>query len=624
MSTTFPRQGESEIPASSTVPTKQLTAGRRWSIPVALVVYTVMAIALFSSTWLHPTTSSVGGIASTQHDSELVMGFLAWPPFAITHGYNLFFTNYFDYPGGVNLMWNVSMLLPGVVLAPLTQAAGVVLSYNVLMTVALALSAWTAFLLIRRLVSSQIAAGVGGALYGFSPFMLGQSLAHPWITVAFMSPIVLLLLDDIVRVQRRRPLFSGVLLGLAATAQLLIGEEVLATTAVVGFLLICVAAGLYWDQVASHIKPAVIGLASAAVTFALVTAVPVAFQLFGPQRLHGTIQRPNLYVNDALSFFIPSKLFLVAPPSATALSRKFITGNVLEDGAYVGVLLSVLLVFVAVRYWDRLEVRLATLGAVLIAILSMGITIHFAGRNTPIPVVVLGLAFPFLRRYLPGGLMLFLTIAGWLALSHLPVLNNMLPSRLMLHFFLLAGLLIAVWLDDMRAWQPRPRALGWLALAASMVLLLPVLPYPSTPVVVPAFFEGAAAAGIPLGSVALVIPYATRNDARAMVWQAETGMRFRMPEAYALNPQPLGALSSPPPSAIQTQTILVASGHAEPLTDTTRQQILSEIKSWQVQTVIVGPMKNEQPEVDFFTSVFGQAPQSVDGVYVWWGVDSLP
>jgi hypothetical protein len=602
--------------------TNFMTFVRRWGPAVALVVYTVMAFALFSATWVHPTTSSVGGIANTQPDSELVMGFLAWPPFAITRGHNLVFTNYLDYPSGVNLMWNVSMLLPGVVLAPLTQAMGVVLAYNVLMTVGLALSAWTAFLLIRRFVSSQVAAGVGGALYGFSPFMLGQSLAHPWMTVAFMAPVLLLLLDEIIRVQRRRPLISGLLLGVAAAAQVFIGEEVLATTAVTGFLLVCIAAALCRDQVGTHARRAVLGLASAAVTFGMVTVVPVAFQLFGPQHLRGTIQRPNIYASDALSFFIPSKLFALAPPPATAISHRFITGNLLENGSYVGVLLSVLLVFIAIRYWHRLEVKIAVLGAVLIAILSMGITIHFAGRNTPIPVFTLGLAFPILRRYLPGWLMLFLTFAGWLALAKVPVLNNMLPSRLMLYFFLLAGLLVAVWLDDMRAWQTRPRRLGWLALAASLVLLLPGLPYPSTPVVVPAFFEGGAASRIPVGSVALVIPYATRNDARAMVWQAETRMRFRMPEGYALNPQPLGALSSPPPSVTRTQTILVAVGRADPLTDTTRQQILGEIKSWQVETLIVGPMNNEQQEVDFFTSVLGRAPESVDGVYVWWAVDS--
>jgi hypothetical protein len=155
--------------------------------------------------------------------------------------------------------------------------------------------------------------------------------------------------------------------------------------------------------------------------------------------------------------------------------------------------------------------------------------------------------------------------------------------------------------------------------------LLPVLPFPSTPVAVPAFFAGGAVARIPAGSVALVIPFSRASDARAMVWQEQAGMRFRMPEGYAFRPDagPSRVSLSPPPSATLDQAIGVGKGQAAPLTETTRQQILGELKSWHVQTVVIGPMTYEQQEVDLFTAIFGQAPETVDGVNVWWGVDAL-
>jgi hypothetical protein len=451
--------------------------------------------------------------------------------------------------------------------------------------------------------------------------MIAQSLGHPHVTLAFMPPVLLLLLDEVIRVQRHRPLIAGFLLGSAAAAQLFIGEELLATAAVVGFLLLCLAVACVGSKVRSHARHAAIGLVCAGVVFVVLTAVPVAFQFFGPQRLVGNIQPPNTYVSDAWSFFVPTNLFLLSPASARALAGKFSAG-VVETNSYVGVVLSVLLAVIVVTYWRRLEVRLAALGAVLIAILSMGSTIHISGKTSSIPVFALGLVFPLLQRYLPGRLMLYLTFFGWLALSRLPVLDKVIPSRLMVYFYLLAGLLIAVWLDELRAWQPRVRLLGRLAAAASLALLLPALPYPSTPEPVPAFFAGGAASKIPAGSVALVIPYSVAGDARAMVWQEQAGIRYRMPEGYAFNPN-LGSQLSPPPSATQTQVIAVAEGRSSSLTDETRQQIRSELKSWHVQTVIIGPMDYEQQEVDLFTSLFGQAPQTVDGVYVWWDVDAL-
>jgi hypothetical protein len=572
---------------------------------------------MFSSTWVHPTTWSIG----VSGDPQQFIWFLAWPPFAVTHGHNPIFTDYIDYPVGVNLMWNASELLPAMVLSPLTGMSALVLAYNVLMTTAVALSSWTAYLLIRRYVSSLLGAGVGGALYGFSPFMIAHSLGHPHVTVAFMPPVLLMLLDEIVRVQRRPAVVSGLFLGLSGAAQLFIGEELLVTAAGVGFLLLCLAIAVRPDAVRSHAKHSVIGLVCAAVAFAAVTAVPIGFQLFGPQHMRGLIQPPNTFVSDVWSFLLPTRLFLLAPDPAAAFADT-LPGGVVGANAYVGVLLLPLLTITAVRYWNRFEVKVAAMGSAIIAILSMGITIHIGGRVSSIPVFAIGLVFPLLQRYLPGRLMLFLTFFGWFALSQLPVFRNILPDRLMLYFYLLAGLLIAVWLDELRAWQPRQRWVGRLALAAALFLLLPALPYPSTPEPVPTFFAGVEASRIPSGSVALVLPFSTGGDGRAMLWQAQTGMRFRMPEGYAFNPN-RGSQGSPPGSATQSEALAVALGNSVTLTDATRQQIRDELKSWRVQTVVIGPMTNEQEEVDLFTWVLGRAPQAVGGVYVWWDVGSL-
>ena len=588
---------------------------RRVAAAIALAVYAVLAVALFSDTWIRPTTWSIG---VNSGDPQQFMWFLSWPTFALVHGLNPLFTNYQYYPDGVNLMWNTSVLLAGLVLSPITWLGGPVLSYNVLATASLALSAWSAFMLLRRFVSSQLAAGAGALLYGFSPYMTAHSLAHPNLTAAFIPPLVLLLLDDIVRVQGRRPVVAGVLLGLAGAAQLLIGEEVLVTTAIVVVLLVCLAVALRPDQVRPRIKRTLVGLGCAAVVFVVLAAGPILFQLFGPRRVQGVVHPLNVYVSDALSFVVPTRLILLAPDSVVAVSDKFAGGVVLvEVNSYVGVPLILLLVFIAVRYWRRLVVRLASLTALLLAILSMGVTIHYAGKTTAMPVFVLGLAFPLLRRFLPGRLMLYLPLLGWLALSQVPILDNILPTRLMAYFYLLAGLMLAVFLDDMMTRKFAFRTIGLLATAVALIPLIPALPYPSSPEPVPAFFDGHSASRIPAGSVALVVPLSWNADGRAMLWQAAAGMRFRTPEGHATIPEIV-----PKKSRLSEKVKVIADGGAVELTESDRQLILSELSRWQVKTVIVGPMTYENYEVQLFTLLFNREPQQLDGVYVWWGVDS--
>ena len=132
------------------------------------------------------------------------MWFFSWPPFALAHGLTPLFTTYLDYPAGVNLMSNTSMPLVGTALSPVTSIFGPVFAYNTVESLALALSAWSAYLMIRRYVASDIAAGLGGLLYGFSPWMLGESLGHPHVTIAFLPPLIFMAIDEGIIRQRRR------------------------------------------------------------------------------------------------------------------------------------------------------------------------------------------------------------------------------------------------------------------------------------------------------------------------------------------------------------------------------------------------------------------------------------
>ena len=102
----------------------------------ALLIYLLIAAALFSSTWVDPAGSLIG----TPKDPKLFVWYLGWLPHELAQGHNPLFTDHLSYPAGVNLMWNTSMIFPSLLLWPVTAAFGPVVAYNLLITAGIALS----------------------------------------------------------------------------------------------------------------------------------------------------------------------------------------------------------------------------------------------------------------------------------------------------------------------------------------------------------------------------------------------------------------------------------------------------------------------------------------------------
>lgn len=69
----------------------------------------------------------------------------------------------------------------------ITAAAGPVAAYNLL---APTLAAFTAFLLCRRITGKWLPSLVGGYLFGFSSYEIGQLFGHPNLTLVFLLPVM--------------------------------------------------------------------------------------------------------------------------------------------------------------------------------------------------------------------------------------------------------------------------------------------------------------------------------------------------------------------------------------------------------------------------------------------------
>ena len=486
-------------------------------------------------------------------------------------------------------MWNTAIFVPAALLWPVTAVFGPIVSYNVMATAAVALSAWCGYLAARRFVQNHLIAGAAGLLYGFSPYMLAESIRHPHVTLVMFPPLALILLHEILIVQRRNPLLMGALLGLASAVQLLTGEEILASTALVAAIGVALLVLLHPQEAVAHARRALVGLAAGVVSFSVLAGYPLIFQFSGPQRVSGLLQPQNTYVSDTLAFVIPPPVMWLSSSASAAVTRGF-TGNATENGAYVGVPLIVLLVTAAVLRWHVPTVRWTALLAALLALLSLGPSLHVGGRVTSIPL-------------------------PWVVLGSLPLLRNMLPARLMLFVFLGVGIVVGDLVTAAIRAGPRQRTVVVAAMLVAFVPLLPRLPFIATRSEVPPFFRAGGGVGQqPAGSVVLVTPFSNNHSSEAMLWQAAAGYSFRMPEGEAFVP---GPTLGPPRSLLQSTLDGLDRGGTAPTSTGDRAQALHELSAFDVTTVIAGPSPGHDQIVQYLTALLGRPPVHSGGVDVW-------
>lgn len=162
--------------------------------------------------------------------------------------------------------------------------------------------------------------------------------------------------------------------------------------------------------------------------FAVLAAWPLAHQLLGPQRVVGDIQESSRNGNDRYSIVVPTRIMAVTPAAALEVSGRFV-GRVGELNGYLGAPPVAVVVFTAVRWWRSGVVRMAFLTGLVMLVLSMGERLHVNGQ-------ILDAGLP------------------WAAMRFLPLIENVIPTRLMLTANLFFALLLAIFVD--RARRPGP------------------------------------------------------------------------------------------------------------------------------------------------------------------------
>ena len=510
-------------PAAETAPVAQPQPGRGGR-PLPWLVLSGYLLAAMIVTWRLWADPAGRAQVGDPHDVDLFAWFLRDAATAVSHGrLPALVTTAMNPPQGVSLMWNTSVLLPGVVLTPVTLLAGPQVSLTVLLTLSLAGSAASLFWVLRRWGASLGAAALAGAVYGFSPAMINSGIGHYHLVFAVLPP---LMVDRVLRIVTGRggSLRDGTWLGLLVSAQVFISEEVLVDTAVTALVLVVVVVLGRPRTAAGRLGHAAAGLATGVVVSLVLCGYPLWVQFRGPLREHSVQKGPW---NGFPAFFVDppgTELFHTAGGAAAAAGFNLGLPEVL---GYLGWPLLAVVLVAAIRFWRDARVRAAAVTWVVLELFSLG-----GGAD---------------HVFVPDWLM------PWHWIQGLPLMAQVLPDRLAIFADGAAAAVLAFSLDLARAPAPeapagRDASAGrdapaWrrripLAVAVLAVLPLVPLPYLTAPVTpVPAGWQAAfARLGLAPDARVLVVPIGNVGHTQAMRWQAETGEPGSMIGGYFVGP----------------------------------------------------------------------------------------
>lgn len=549
------------------------------------------------------------------YDTPQQVWFISWVPHLLTSGGNPFYSTSIDVPSGANMLVNTSMMFLSALLSGVTFLLGPVAALNIGMRLAFGASGIAAFSVLRTWGVRWPAAFLGGVMYGFSPYLVGQGSGHLQMAFVVVPPLWLLAWERMFN-RRWSPRRAGLWLGCLGVIQFFIAIDVLASLLVMSLVGLGILAGFNRQQIKARVPDALRTTAYAGCVAVPLLAVPIAYTLVGPGSFLGP-QQPVTILGalraDLLSVVVPTNLQRLGPASWIALGSSFGTGNLSENGEYLGIPL--VLALVGVTVWQRrssLVTALAGIGAVAF-ILTLGSSLTIDGHDTWIRL-------PFD------------------VLSHLPILRDQVPLRYSLYLQLAASLLVGVGLDRAltRVLRMRPAGRGRLASVAAVGLLCacavaplwPNLPYGSRGTQVPTFFAADEAAEIPAGSNVLTYPYPAFPYDQAMLWQATDGLRYRLIGGYMYTTTPAGTATLIPPMLQPdvVQTILsdalwgsgddgLPSGTSMSAAEDAFRTFLDR---YGVSTVIVerfGAFPQTVAEV--VTGATGEPPENVGGILLW-------
>ena len=342
----------------------------RWAA-AALALYITISLIVVDH-----GESLTGKIIGQGDDPMAFIWFVAWWPYALSHSLDPLYTLLLWQPLGLYLPWVASVPLLSLAAAPITWLGGPILSYNLIMLLAPALSALAMYFLCLRLARAPYQAIIGGYLFGFSSYQMAQDTAAPNLCMTLLLPAILLVvlrrLDG--ALSRRAVIVAG---GLLLVAQFMISTEI--------FAMIFVFGGMAWALAWSYLpdrRPALFRLFLDGLLAGPLVGLAVSPFLLTMARHSGYVHLPPVwpyyFKADVANVFVPSRLAAVGGDWCGSISRHF-NGGIQEQDAYISVPGLVIVWLFARENAARPARRMLVVLFCLLLIASFGPSLSIAG-----------------------------------------------------------------------------------------------------------------------------------------------------------------------------------------------------------------------------------------------------
>ena len=485
-------------------------------------------------------------------DSPQLIWFLAWWAYAITHRLNPFATKLLFAPVGSSLAWATIVPLAAVAALPITWSLGPVAAYNILCLLAPALAGWSAFVLCRWITHSYWPSIVGGWVFGFSSYIVSALLTHLDVGLVFPIPLAVWLVlrrlhDDIAPGR----FVAGLAILLAA--QFLFFAEVAASATLAGAIAFALALAFTDANIRRRLWELVPSI-GAAYAIAAIMVSPYLYYMFAFGHSVGSVLDPTLLGADLVSFVIPTAINELGRPAFLGAISSTYLATLAETTSYLALpLIAIAVLFARARFREPVGRILIEL-LLILCVLALGSRFVIAGHPT--------------------------IAASWTLLLQFPLLNKIVPIRLMAYAFLALAIIVAMWLA---AADVRPSH-KWVLGVALVPFMLPNLSarFWKAPFDIPPFFSaGLYRQYLAPDEIVMTLPNPIYGD--GMQWQLASDMYFRLAGGYI-------GLSPLAPPEYARWPIMAALYDVAGVPDA-GDQLKALLAHEQVAAIIVGPQK---------------------------------